>query len=331
MADRVIIVGVHRGPQKVGALELLQMIGRAGRKAGPNAAVATVLVDEDMSEEVEEDILKEESYVLRSGMVTHKLAFHLMAEIAEDRIKNMKQADSWAMRTFAAFSGADVDVEGAVDILAQSGAVELKKDCLVPLPIGVASSRFYFHPETVHAWKENWDAILSTGAEEDDIHIAWALANVPHYSMKMYGLLTSKAGRDSWTLLDCAGLEVDRGDTSMVVLWRIMMGAPKAREARSGISMLSHDVGRVTTIMSMLNDICGWQMEDFFNRLAIRLRYHIPDELANLCSLPGVGKTTAQSLYSMGIENRDDLEERAEEIFDYNNPRLTKCVKEALQ
>ena len=123
MADVVIVVGTKRGKESVPVLEIKQMVGRAGRKHGGEAALANVIVEEDRIEDIRAGLEKGQNMDVRSSFgETDGLLFHLMPEIVSGKVEDVITAIRWFKRSLAASQGRKVNFGKLFDKLEVVGA-----------------------------------------------------------------------------------------------------------------------------------------------------------------------------------------------------------------
>ncbi len=310
MADRVIIVGARRGGKRVSASEIRQMVGRAGRRHGGNACLATIIVEESDIEDVQTEMSNDESLVVSSVMSDPQvLAFHLLPEICAGTVEDNVTAGKWYSRSFGAQQGEEPKFSKAFRALGDCGAICYPGKGARPTPIGVLASRLYFHPGDVKAWKENFDTVFEMGLECDDAAIAWALGAVPF--KRMSGDFGSH-----WQAVNMCrsalplGLSVPTGTISTITLWLNVFGGPPVGKMKNQAIALRQDFERIRHLLLALDrDVMHWDMEDFFEELGTRAAKGIPSHLSVLCAIPGMTKSLASYLYGMGITDRSGIRE----------------------
>src|ERR1035437_3621308 len=100
MSDSVIVVGTKRGNASVSTIELLQFIGRAGRKHGGETCTAHIIVEEDRAVEVKEGLEQGKDIEVRSSFDSiDRIFFHLMPEIKLGKVKDIDTAEKWFSRS----------------------------------------------------------------------------------------------------------------------------------------------------------------------------------------------------------------------------------------
>jgi len=302
MADRVIIVGFHRGGTKVPITEMMQMQGRCARKAG-QCGVVDIIVGESEVEEVEAAMKDAEELAVASTLdCSDEIVFHLVSEIANRNVTTIQDVKSWHERSFAAFSGSEIDLDEVLTILIESEAVVKRGNFLFPTEIGRIASGFYFHPVDVFRWRQNFREVLPQESESA-FCLAWAIATVPHQKVYIGGYSHYVEEYTSQVL--SMGLD-PKGATALGIVWWSLLGGPSLGKCAETVRNVKEDAPRVIAALQAIGKADGWD-RSLFERLAVRMKYRISEELVKLCSLDGITKAMAQELYSLGIQNPEDI------------------------
>ena len=315
MADKVIVVGVKRGNERVPSSEIMQMIGRAGRRHDGGTCHADIIVEEDYLADIEADMVSDTSFEVNSHIGTPEaLAFHLLPDICDEEVTTLEGVKKWHSKTFGAFQGQKGVFDPALDLLRASGAIQDTPDGFVATKLGHIASKLYFNPADIRAWQENFSMVFDMGLETDDLAIAWALGNVPVTRM------AGDFGKHWEVVSDCKGnippgLDTLEGSTTTIVLWWSAIGGPSVGKMRNQMLSLRDDFGRIhKALLNLDEDVAHWEKEDFFNDLRNRVYRGIPSFLAELCKIPGITKNRADYLYNAGVRDRDDIVEMADSL-----------------
>jgi hypothetical protein len=188
------------------------------------------------------------------------------------------------------------------------------------------ASTLYFNAADVLAWKNNFSMVFEMGLETDDFAIAWALGNVP---------VTRSAGDfgKHWEVVgECKGnippgLEVMQGSTTTIVLWWSAIGGPSVGKMRNQMLHLRDDFGRLHRALIALDEVYGWEKEDFFNELKNRVYRGIPSFLAELCKIQGITKSRADYLYNAGVRDRGDIAEMVDNLEGEIDDKFMEVLK----
>lgn len=329
MADVVIVVGTKRGKENVSPIEIKQMVGRAGRKHGGEAALAHVLVETDRLVEIKDGLESGSSMSVHSTFGSaDSLIFHLMPEIAADRVTNMKTAGQWHSRSLAAFQGRSVDFQRVFAKMIEMGAVyPIVADAIRPTKIGKIAADLYFHPGDVQAWNDNFAKVFELGLENDNAAIAWALGT------RVYTKCYGDFAEHRFVISECRsampmGLDMEPGTVTQVVLWWCSMGGPPTGRMRNQMLELREDIGRIKRALVRIDkEVRGWNRISFFDDVEMMVRKGIGYSLLDLCKLPGITKGRADYLYNAGARNAEDVAE----IFPNIEDEVDEPFRETLQ
>ena len=308
MADRVIVVGATRGRQRVPASEIMQMLGRAGRKHDGGECRATIVVEEDFVEELTKDMNTADSYAVTSTFANRNvMAFHILPEICSGNISNTTDARCWYSRSLGCAQGVKVDFGSVFELLAEQEAVFLLGDKYTATELGKVSSRFYFAASDLKAWRDSFTKLFDLGFEENDCAIAWAMACAP--SMRTSG----DFGRH-WEVVERykdglpPGLDTAKSSTTSGTLWWHVLGGPPLGKMKNRALVFRADVGRVVSALKELDArVTHWNKTQFFDEMRWRARRGIPSSLAELCRIEGITKSRAAYLGSVGIIGKEDI------------------------
>ena len=309
MADVVIVVGTKRGNEAVPAIEIKQMVGRAGRRHGGDACVAHVIVEDERAADIQSSMDQGTNMEVTSSFgTTDGLYFHLMPEIAVGRITDVMTAESWFSRSFAASQGVKVKFQKVFDKMEVEGAITQVHGMVRPTKIGIIAADLYFHPGDVQAWHNNFTRLFEMGLENDNAAIAWALGTRTHTKCQGdFGNHRFVIGEYKSDLP--MGLDLESGTVIQVVLWWCSMGGASAGKLRNQMLELRDDIGRIKRALVRIDkEFAKWDRGDFFDEMEIMVRKGISVELVSLCKLPGITKGRADFLYNSGAKDAESIE-----------------------
>jgi hypothetical protein len=323
MADKVVIVGLRRGGVVVPSNEIKQMMGRSGRRHEGEGLVELVVDKKDEGRIY--DMLSEGSMSVSSCFTNpDMLAMSLMPEIDRGIIDSYESAVVWCSRCFCP----NPEVEKAINLLKEVNAIkEDANGILKSTPIGSCASKFYFHPADVFAWWENFTHLFGMGLENDAVSPAWALGNVP------FERIIGDLGERREIATECKsrlplGIEAIKGSLINVITWWYLMGGPSPGALRLPSLERRRGFGRYKSALNFLNKHAGWNMEDFFDDLELRVSKGIVPELLPLCKLQGINKSRALYLFDLGVKCADDFESLSlEDIDDDFQESIRKIAK----
>lgn len=318
-ARRVVVLGVHRGMSDVPTYDIAQMVGRAGRPKFDPCGDAYVLLPESKYDLYKAKVTTQErieSQMLADVNGRHKtLAFHLVNEVAKERVQQPEDVYHWYKRTLASYQSQDLDsvvVDSTVDLLKKCGAVyEDKEDHkLKATAVGKVSAMFYLTPFDVSDFKKNM-TLYFEGDQKDDIALSLALGNVDTLRMG----IVSKAEREEMSRYATMvknrmgeGTTFEASIKAGYAYYCLLQGFHNQTFA-SFQRTLQADFPRIAQVLQTLDSFMGnkWGRREWLNRLGLRVQYGVSNDLVYLCQLPGVGKAKATKLNQAGIKNVKDV------------------------
>jgi hypothetical protein len=329
MADRIIIVGVKRGNERVPVSELFQMAGRGGRKHGGTCEAHFVIEDDEYDNVVAEMEDNPDFTVLSTMDSPETLAFHLLPEICDSRVNTLEDAHGWYARSLGCYQGKIPKLDKALEMLVSTGAIENKLDDFIPTGCGKIASHFYFHPLDICDWRNNFNNIFEMGLECSDEAIAWALGSTSYTRISGdFGKYWHIVGelKDNLPL----GLKLREGTTITATLWWSAIRGIPVGKMKNQVVGLRDNFSRIHAALLQLDeDVCHWNRKDFFNELLARVQKGIPQDLVELCRLPGITKGRAAYLCEMGIHNATELKESLDNILCEVDEKFAKILQEA--
>ncbi len=319
-ARRVIVLGVHRAMNEVATYDIFQMIGRAGRPAFDPAGDAYILVPSSASAMWRAKLKSQqriESQLMENMGGNYKLlAFHIVSEIHHGGIKCEDDVRDWFERTLAHFQSKELDDTAVANV------IKLLKDCFAineedgkykATSIGVISSMFYFSPFDVSNLRKNFKDLFEGGRENDDLHVAVALANIDSNRMGFISVAERDEVLPFKLRMEKAGVDLSRqtdGTIKMAFMYNCLLtGAPT--HALAGMMRgVQFDSSRILQVVQALDGMgAKWQKRDYLTTLEKRIRYGVPSHLIELVSVPNVGHVRANNLYKAGVKTLEDLVE----------------------
>ena len=316
MVDVVVIAGTKRGGHRVSLPDLRQMAGRAGRKADASDVVVRVVCDSDAEYDRVSVGMENAKLLVKSSLgETKAVAFAVLAEIEMGLVTSEEEICEWFSRSLAARQGADCDGEEVMKWLLFVRAVEKHDDKVVCTSLGRLAARYYYDPEDVSMWTENFERLNAFDYMDDNIALAWAIGSVPCGRNCYAPARWSKKELFDYFIseLEDRGLSCLSGCLDSCLLWWRMLGGPNCGWSKAEIDARRSDFGRLSNVLFGLSHDRHWELESELSDLETAVAYSCPIFAASLCRLDGVGKTMACELYSMGVRSVGDLQRMAED------------------
>lgn len=323
-ARRVIILGVHRGMQEVETYNITQMVGRSGRLGIDPAGDAYILVPESQEQQWRKKLQqpqKIESQLLeKEGEHNKILAFHLVSEIHHGYIKTNEDVHRWYERSLAYFQDKNLHelvVDRTLELLEDKGCVKFEDDVWQVTSVGKIASMFYFSPFDVADLRNNFWRLFTGGKQEDDYHIAMALANTDSNRTN----IVSKAEKAEMSLfanrvrnLSGAGFTYTDPVIKAGYCYFNLLSGNNSMNLSAIQRNYQFDYPRLSQVLLALDSMSGkWGQKDYLHTLEDRIRSGVPAHLVNLCRIPNIGKVRAKKLYDYGIKSVDDFSQVSEE------------------
>lgn len=355
-ARRVIVRDTGRFESNVGnvpvsVMEIKQMCGRAGRPGyDPYGEAVLIAKNHADSDRLMYDYIMKDTERLTSKLGNEKvLRGHILGLIATGDADSDGSIVEFLKSTFYGSTSALYGIEGVVesvtDFLAREEMIEKNGENVRILPFGKRISDLYIDPKSAVILKT---AVKKIDKNTDAFQILLAAALTPD----VMGLYPKKADEARLAALedDCEGSLLYDPFEDEYYNYDLFRGSLKvAAMTEDWINEMPEDV--ITETLGIgpgdirsRADMMDWIMYSMseiayiFNPDAIRtirplltrIKYGIKEELIDLVSFRGVGRTRARILYDSGFRKRSDImsadETELAEIIRIG-PALAKSLK----
>jgi helicase len=325
-ARRVIILGVHRGLEEVATYDIWQMVGRAGRPRFDPVGDAYILLPERMYD-IHKDRIKTPQLILSQMLDQeggrHKvLAFHIVSEIHQETIKDRDDVHHWYKRSLAHFQANEINdtvVDEVIDSLKKCGAVWEENGLFTVTSIGKIASLFYYSPFDVSDLRWNFEQLFDNKMENDDLHLAMALANLDTHR---FGIVSKAEREDMGNFGNTVNFKFGKQFKESVVktafvYQQLLNGAVSPIFASFGRN-LQFDFPRLNQVLQAIDGFTGkWKKTEWFRELQLRVNYGVKGPMLSLCQLPHIAKVRATKLWNSGIRSMLEV---------VNNPDIVRKV-----
>lgn len=328
-ARNVIVVGVHRGLNKVDSMDIIQMAGRAGRFGIDDAGFVYLIIPEKMTEHWEK-IFENPRPV--NSVLNEKatLAFHILAEIQTRNIKNESDLFDWYKRSLAYKQNLTPfekeDAEALIEELINMQMISRMFKRLQITGLGRVSAWLYFSPYDVYSWYKNFDRIFEIGIT--DKNLAWALTDIPSNDLG-YIRKDLKRKCDDWRYnLNSQGIYPTNALPSVIGSYNALIDQDdKGFNVYKGAIIF--DIDRQCQALKLIDKYAGWDKENFWEILSLRVKYGIPEKMVCLVKLPGIGGVRAKKLWDAGFKSLTDIvsENRKNELLRIVKPDIVKKIQ----
>lgn len=332
-ARRVIIRDTGRfeanaGMVPIPVMEIKQMSGRAGRP-GYDPYGEAVLIAKSMedSDRLMYDYIMHETERLTSKLGNEvTLRSHILGLVATKDASTDEEVVDFLNSTFygstSSMMGVESVVENVTDFLAKEEMIEKTGSFLRILPFGKRISDLYIDPKSAVILR---DAVKKINSETDEMQILIAAALTPD----VMGLYPKKCDEDRLNAI------ADKYESNLLYdpyqdydfAHEVLMSAMKVSAmVTDWISEVPEDVvtdsmgigpGDIRSRVEMMNWIMYAMSEIAYifapeamkkiRPLLTRIKYGVKEELTDLVSFKGVGRTRARVLFNAGYKGRTDI------------------------
>lgn len=331
-ARRVIVRDTSRfedgGSRPIAVMEVKQMCGRAGRPGyDPYGEAILVAKNDRDSEHLMTDYVDHDTEKLTSKLFQERvLRSHILGIIATGDADSEEGLVDFMRDTFFGHTsnmfGIETVIGDVVDFLSKEKMIRSRGDGLEILPFGKRVSDLYIDPVTASMLR---DAVMKIDEQTDAMQILVAAAMTPDVT----GMYPKKSDQqrlnDLWDsldgrlLIDPEGLE-DYGeeyflsDLKVAALmddWINEVSEETITDSMGiGPGDIRSKVDRMDWIIYAAGEIAYIFNPDAMRRirpLSTRIRYGVKEELMDLVSLRGVGRSRARVLFNAGYRSKDDI------------------------
>jgi replicative superfamily II helicase len=280
--------------EEMSSLDILQMIGRAGRPKYDERGFGWIIAPRDRAEDFIE--MLREGPPIRSQL-NKTLSEHLNAEISMGTIKSRAEAKKWLSETFYYVQNpqSGVLLDDHINSLITQGFAVETEGLLLPTDLGTLASKYYLRLNTARGFaqlkespsdEELLDAVASAEEFADVVvrrnevsAIKRTQSSYQGHKSKVRAILDTYIGRGEIA-------EALRSDA-----WLIRQNALRL------LSALKAFLERFNTPETVLRA----------RILELRLEYGAPEELCSLLQLDGLGIKQATQLHAHGVQSPFDI------------------------
>ncbi|WP_256685879.1 DEAD/DEAH box helicase [Halococcus qingdaonensis] len=288
------------GEVDMSPLDVLQMLGRAGRPGYDDAGYAYVVCDGSDAEKYRK-LLRDGTEI--DSHLTADLDTHLNAEIAMGTIDDVPEVMEWLETTFAFVRAQSADegavaalrerVREALSTLADRGFVAIEDDTVSATPLGTLASAYYLRLPTAHRFYE----LAGTDPSTD------VLLETVARSAEFDSVNARRAERDAIeSVLDGHG-DLDPGRRKVLAILASSTRAATPSELQSDAWVIRQNAVRLLAALRAFLDRFGSEWEaNRARRAAARVENGVGEESVALTAIDGVGPGRASKLAGEGIE-----------------------------
>ena len=327
-----------RGFNDIPVLEYHQMSGRAGRPGIEKIGKAVLLVksQDELDRTVGKYIFGKPEEIISKLAVEPTLKMYILSLVSMNMINSQKEIEEFFKNTLYAHQYQDLEglyynIFRILDILKEYDFISQDDDYYVATPIGKKISELYLNPDTAHYFLENIDKFFKEFSKEnirkDDI---FKLVNFVTDTIEMRPLFrVGKPEQEIYMqkieeiskdlIIPFNPFESDYQEfmnaiktTEVLIDW--IYEAPEdyiSDKYKVTPGELNYKMDVVDWLLYCLEEISLMKKNYFFrnllNKLRIRFKAGVKEELLPLITLTGIGRVRARKLYNNGFKKLADI------------------------
>ncbi|ADJ13414.1 DEAD/DEAH box helicase [Halalkalicoccus jeotgali] len=316
------------GELDMSPLDVLQMLGRAGRPGYDSVGYGWVICDRAEADRYRR-LLREGKEI--ESRLAEDLDSHLNAEIAMGTVRDLEDVLGWLETTFYyvrarsepaeyGFETLRERVRDTLDSLVEQGFVEVSEDLSVETtPLGVLASKYYLRLETAARFHD-----LATREEVADEAILRTVARASEFD-------SVSARQSEREAIDAAlggrGSDLDAGERKVLAVLRGAMTGTTPSELSGDAWVIRRNALRLLAAFHAFCDRFSTpRTTNRVCRIEGRVEYGVSDDAVSLTAVSGIGPGRASKLASEGLTSPGDV--RAADNEGLVEAGLTESVAE---
>lgn len=326
-ARRVIIKDYYRfdpnfGALKIPRIEIIQMMGRAGRpKYDVNGEAILLAKTEEEKNFLFKDYIESEPLPISSKLASEGgLRAHVLSLIASGFVKDKDSLHNFFNSTFYAFKeGSELItpiIDKSLDFLIENNFLE---NDFSSTPLGALVSKLYIDPKSAIIMREG--ILKDKFSDIGILHLLCATPDMPVlYLRKKEFEAYHESLSEFWEkiITEIPDPSYEEADFEFFIsqFKTAMLFYDWANEEKEDLLVQKYGIGEGD--LQRLRENMDWLLYSFerichiFKRnvpqvksLRTRVKYGVKDELMDLVEIKGIGRIRARKLYNEGIKNRE--------------------------
>ncbi|WP_122088005.1 DEAD/DEAH box helicase [Halalkalicoccus subterraneus] len=316
------------GDVDMSPLDVLQMLGRAGRPGYDDVGYGWVICDRSEADRYRR-LLREGKEI--ESRLAEDIDAHLNAEVAMGTIRDLEDVMDWLETTFYyvrarskpaeyGFETLRERVRDTLDSLVERGFVEVGEDLSVgTTPLGVLASKYYLRLSTAARFHD-----LATREEITEDAILETVSKASEFD----SVSARQSERDAINAaLSGRGSDLDAGERKVLAILRGAMTGTTPSELSGDAWVIRQNALRLLAAFQAFCDrFADARTSTLVSRIEGRVEYGVSDDAVGLTAISGVGPGRASKLASEGITSPDDM--RAAGVEGLVDAGLTESVAE---
>jgi replicative superfamily II helicase len=316
------------GEVDMSPLDVLQMLGRAGRPGYDDVGYGWVICDRSEADRYRR--LLHEGKEIESRLA-EDLDAHLNAEVAMGTIRDLEDVMEWLETTFYyvrsrskpdeyGFETLRERVRDTLDSLVERGFLTVGEDLSVgTTPLGVLASKYYLRLSTAARFH---DLVAREEITEDAVLDTIARAS------EFDSVSARQSERDA---IDAAlggrGSDLDAGERKVLAVLRGAMTGTTPSELSGDAWVIRQNALRLlAAFQTFCHRFADPRTANLVSRIEGRVEYGVSDDAVGLTAISGVGPGRASKLASEGLTSPGDV--RAAGVEGLVDAGLTESVAE---
>ncbi|MFA9416291.1 DEAD/DEAH box helicase [Natrinema sp. HArc-T2] len=301
------------GEIDMSSLDVLQMLGRAGRPGYDDIGYGWVVCDTAEADKYRR-LLRDGKEI--ESRLAESLATHLNAEIAMGTITDLEDVMDWLETTFYYVRGQskpdDYDfpnlrerVRDCLEGLVDRGFVETGEDLSIEAtPLGVLTSKYYLRLDTAAHFADLCDRAESDGLAAGDILETIATAE------EFDSVSARQDERDAINavLVGEETGDLEAGQRKVLAILRGAASGSTPAELRSDAWVIRQNATRlVSALEAFLDRFVGPHAANLARRVEARIENGVAEDAVGLTAIDGVGPGRASKLATEGLSTPGDV------------------------
>ncbi|WP_459193752.1 DEAD/DEAH box helicase [Halosimplex sp. J119] len=294
------------GEVDMSPLDVLQMLGRAGRPGYDDKGYAWVVCDSSDADKYR-TLLRDGKEI--ESRLAEDLDAHLNAEIALGTIGDIDDVMDWLETTFyyvraqsapdeyASESALRERVSDTLRLLVARGFVERENMRLEPTPLGRLASKFYLRLDTAREFADLAELAEEEGELDQDA-ILEAIATAAEFD----SVSARSDERDAVAAVLGQTDDLDPGARKVLAILESRMRGTTPGELQSDAWVITQNVLRLlAALRAFLDRLAGATAANLARRIEARIENGISDDAVGLTAIDGVASGRASKLAAEGI------------------------------
>ncbi|MDF9747160.1 DEAD/DEAH box helicase [Natrinema salsiterrestre] len=310
------------GEVDMSPLDVLQMLGRAGRPGYDDVGYGWVVCDNAEADKYRR-LLRDGKEI--ESRLAESLETHLNAEIAMGTITDLEDVMDWLETTFYYVRGQSKPdeydfpnlrqrVRDCLEGLVERGFVETGEELSIEAtPRGVLTSKYYLRLDTAARFAALCDRVESEGDDGDDGRDELTTDDVLRVVATAAEFDSVSARQDERDAIDAVlvGEETDdleAGERKVLAILRSAASGTTPSELRSDAWVIRQNATRLLSALgAFLDRFVGPHAANLARRVEARIENGVAEDAVGLTAIDGVGAGRASKLATEGLSTPGDV------------------------